>query len=416
MVLVMLMGMVLNAGQQVDQKVKMQNAADAATYSGSIVLTRGMNTLSFSNHLLFDVFALTAYMREAQERNAESYTESILNDWERIGPMFLLSRYKPFYDLGKVIVEKVPREREVVRHFSELEMAGSEVILPVLEEILATELIPQFQRAVVVTTPQQAQWAADEIAQRHGRSWPRQAEVRAVLWRTNADAVGGQSEDLRKTMPVVDPIGDDAPDQFRYFQQAVSQRRRFTHRYLRYWNNYRVRVLRDHARMSQFYRLWHTFTCGHLNRLLQDYPDYNLPYLIRNDRNTVFDTTTHLDQDFTFVGVVYRKKVRNQMPGVFRQPVQGETVAYCATRLFIPKRRLILLPWLDVGRQAGTTYPQYWNLLNQNWTTQIVPATTPRLPQILSRSPYILPNADEFQPPAIAGSVSNRDMLWINNH
>ncbi len=64
MILAMLLGMVMNVAYQVDGKVKMQNAADAATYSGGIVIARGMNTLAFMNHLLCDVFATTAILRE----------------------------------------------------------------------------------------------------------------------------------------------------------------------------------------------------------------------------------------------------------------------------------------------------------------------------------------------------------------
>ncbi|MDP7303928.1 MAG: pilus assembly protein TadG-related protein, partial [Pirellulaceae bacterium] len=59
MLLVFLLGLVMNAGRQVDQKVKMQNAADSATYAGGVVVGRGMNTLAFTNHLMSDVFAIT---------------------------------------------------------------------------------------------------------------------------------------------------------------------------------------------------------------------------------------------------------------------------------------------------------------------------------------------------------------------
>ena len=52
-----LLGMVLNVCKQADSKVKMQNAADAATYASGIVTARGMNSLAFTNHLLCDVFA-----------------------------------------------------------------------------------------------------------------------------------------------------------------------------------------------------------------------------------------------------------------------------------------------------------------------------------------------------------------------
>ena len=84
----MLLGMVMNVGRQVDGKIRMQNAADAAAYSGGVVLARGMNTLVFTNHLLCDVFAVTAFMREARDRNSESYVPSILAAWNKVGAEF----------------------------------------------------------------------------------------------------------------------------------------------------------------------------------------------------------------------------------------------------------------------------------------------------------------------------------------
>ena len=70
MLLTMLLGMVMNVGRQVDGKIRMQNSADAAAYSGGVVLARGMNTLSFTNHLLCDVFAMTAFLRDVTELEA----------------------------------------------------------------------------------------------------------------------------------------------------------------------------------------------------------------------------------------------------------------------------------------------------------------------------------------------------------
>src|SRR6056297_1039912 len=61
--LTLLLGMIFNMGKQIDEKLRMQNAADAAAYSGTRTLTRGMNAISYSNHLLCEVFAITAYMR-----------------------------------------------------------------------------------------------------------------------------------------------------------------------------------------------------------------------------------------------------------------------------------------------------------------------------------------------------------------
>ena len=67
----MLLVMIVNVGTHFDDKLKMQNAADASTYSGGVVLARGMNGLAFTNHLISDVFAMTAFLREARDRNAE---------------------------------------------------------------------------------------------------------------------------------------------------------------------------------------------------------------------------------------------------------------------------------------------------------------------------------------------------------
>lgn len=56
MLLTVLLGMVINTSRQVDSKVRLQNAADAATYSGGAALVRGMDGIAFTNHMLSDVF------------------------------------------------------------------------------------------------------------------------------------------------------------------------------------------------------------------------------------------------------------------------------------------------------------------------------------------------------------------------
>src|SRR5271157_3317179 len=76
--LAMLLGMVMNVGKHIDGKIRMQNAADSAAYSGGVVLARGMNTLAFTNNLLCDVFAVTAVLRESRDQNAASYVPRIL--------------------------------------------------------------------------------------------------------------------------------------------------------------------------------------------------------------------------------------------------------------------------------------------------------------------------------------------------
>ena len=67
-----------------------------------------MNAIAFSNHLLCEVFALTAYMREARDRHADMFTPSILEAWERVGKTFAeRSSHPKFTNLGIAIQEKV---------------------------------------------------------------------------------------------------------------------------------------------------------------------------------------------------------------------------------------------------------------------------------------------------------------------
>src|SRR5688500_14308003 len=56
--------MIVNVATHLDDKINRQNASDAAAYSGGVVLARGMNTISYTNHLMMDVFAVTAFLRE----------------------------------------------------------------------------------------------------------------------------------------------------------------------------------------------------------------------------------------------------------------------------------------------------------------------------------------------------------------
>src|SRR5262245_22227002 len=54
LLLTMVLGQVMNSAREVDHKVKMQNAADAATWTGGLVMVRSLNSLAFTNHLLCD--------------------------------------------------------------------------------------------------------------------------------------------------------------------------------------------------------------------------------------------------------------------------------------------------------------------------------------------------------------------------
>ena len=433
LLLTMLLGMVMNVGRHVDQKVKMQNAADASAMAGGLVMARSMNTLAFTNHLLCDVFALTAYMREARDRTAESMVPDVLAAWDRAGQIFTGSQFQKFATLGRSIQAKTKLEQRMVTTFGEWASASSEMILPVLEEILSKELIPEFQRALVKSTPQLVQLAASEVAKQHGECTSPRLDLQAEMWRTLVDPVGGMSEDALRTVPVVDPVlNEDSAADGSDFAIAVEQRRRLAHHYLNDWNNRSMEAFDHHAKMSRFSSMWRGFTCGQLEKLLNvEYPDRNLLHVIRTRVDEMADTTAALDQEFTFVGVVYGPHVREVSPGLFRNPVKANAVAFAQVMVFIPRPRLVRVwyrndepkpqqrgplsvelggvPGQDVNLPLGPApppprqpaaddpewdwsvvrehTPTHWNLLNQYWTVKLVPATTLNIAAILQGQP-----------------------------
>ncbi|RMF98344.1 MAG: hypothetical protein D6741_09545 [Planctomycetota bacterium] len=421
LLLTILLGMVMNVGRAVDGKIRLQNAADAATYSGGAVIARGMNALAFTNHLMCDVFALTAFMREARDRNAEQFVPAILDAWEAEGPVFGTSGFPKFEALAPAITQKVPLERQLVQSFGDWGAAASAMILPTLEYILANELIPEYQRSVVATFPDMAQAAVLETARRHGNPDNGRGELLGVLWRTNGVPVGGSYEYFDRTLPVVDPVLDMMPNQAEYLARARDQRKSLARRYLNAWNNEAMRFFDREAKMSQFGSLWRSFTCGQLEQLLEEHEFTNLPFLIRTEKDDVVDSTAHLEEEFTFLGVVYWKPMRPIFPGFFSHTLDSDSIAYAQVRVFVPRRRLVWLydppggggpqliggipgdfpelpgdePEEPVDPESGHWYvgrervPEAWNLLTQHWTTNLVPATSPAWPTVLQTQPTL---------------------------
>jgi hypothetical protein len=453
LLLAMLLGMVLNVGRHVDGKIKMQNAADAATYSGGVVLARGMNTLAFTNHLLCDVFALTAFMREARDGHAASFAPSVLAAWAEIGPVFASSGFAKFDRLGSAITEKVPLEQRMVTSYHQWVSASSELMLPVLEQILAEEQIPEFQRALVLTTPLLAQRATTEIARRHGETSPDRGRLNGVLWRTVVDPVGGQLEETASTLPVVDPVRGSEPDQEDYLETAQRQRRQLAQRYLSDWNNASLRVFDLEAKMSQFGNLWRGFTCGQLDQLLdEEYPESNLLYQIRRQTSGErLESNQYLEDYFMFVGVAYWPKLEEILPGLFRNPTVADSQTFAQVMLFVPQPRLVK-GWRRIGDEGdgsvdlggvpgdmvelpgdrqppdpGTDWewyvvrqgrPRHWDLLNQNWTCQLVPATAESVVEILQSDPgQSLPEA-ALEADIRLPYYGNQQRAWrdINTH
>ncbi len=283
-----LLGMVINAGRQVDEKIRMQNAADAATYSGGVVVARGLNALAFANHVEAEVFALTAYWRAARDAGPRkdpttlNMENAILDAWNKIGGIFAQSSFVKFAELGPAIQQKVPLEKALVKDFLQMNELQSALVLPVFESILRGPnaqpggapdplggVIPRFQRSVVLTTPQAAQTVAAEIARMHGSISVQSVQgaqggqgvqptqnklsnmeklhggqpLTAVLWRTNGMPIslGNEQDALQRTLPVFDPnpLGPDVAAYSQdYYELARCQRRRWATNTLTIWNQY----------------------------------------------------------------------------------------------------------------------------------------------------------------------------------
>ncbi len=357
MFLAMLLGMVMNAGRHVDGKIRMQNAADSAAYSGGVVLARGMNTIAFTNHLLCNVFAVTAFLREARDQNSASYTPKILAAWSRVAPVFSSSGFPKFTALGSAIQQKVPLEQRMVDRYSAWAKSVSDQVLPLMEQILSEELIPQYQRAVVAAFPDIAQSAARKTAAQNGSPDHGRGTMYGVLWRTDGRPLGGGDEagysPDDRTLPIVDPELDEMPNQQAYVDESKAERTMLAHRYLDEWNNLMLRGFDRYAKMSQFAGLWRSFTCGYLERLLnEEYPRTNLPMIIREDPGRTVDPTAALEKNYTFVSVVYWKKLPETLPGLFRNPLEPDAQAFAEVHVFVPLERL---GWVHIVPSGGAS-------------------------------------------------------------
>ena len=513
----MLLVMIVNVGTHIDDKLKMQNAADASTYSGGIVLARGMNGLAYTNHLLSDVFAMTAFLREGRDRNAEQLVPTMLGSWTTAGADLERAPLPKFSELGAAIGRRVPREQDVVTAYGELNQASAEMTLPVFESILQEKMIGNFQRELILTCPEVAQAVADEVARRHGlmgssdsqagSSYQNDYEQKrgrqfGVLWNTSAVPLQyvDQSDPLMRTLPAIDPdvYEDDyyqLIDAEDYKNVGKAQRRALAKLYLERWNLDRLRLFQHESRMSLYFYFWRIATCGHLEDLLTlEYPDSNLPMVLRKAQNgeqmettisraetlipdrplhrrrysehpmvmdnlrSLLDLNEYVDQNFHFVGVVYRRHRKELGPGLFQNPLHENSDAqtFSQVRLFIPRPRTYrLLPGdgipggavnqdnqtiglggtfgftstIEVPRQRRTAggagvdplrerwvlegWPTHFDLLNQNWMVQLVPGTTDAMPQILSSNPG--GDLAGFRPPNL-GDVDNSVMKRVNNH
>ncbi len=470
-----------------------------------------MNSLTYSNYLLFDVFALTAFLREGRDYHSETLVPEILAAWNETAPLFMWDGFSHFRNFSgtfsrqtlpftiphvgtdpdvvpqNAIQNKVPLEQEMVSTFSAWAAAFSNRVLPTLETILDDELIPEYQRTLTASIPGLAQMATNRIAQRHG--WKRGAEVHAergplqgLLWAGFLEEPNPIPVILNdpRTLPVVDPVLDEGEGYYR--EVARHQRKTIAERYRREWNSEKVGIFNTVARMSQFYRLWDGFTKAQLRRLIDENYVRNLPFVIYTDqeviqremksftdgqdsswplgasqtgtligriRRTETDRPVSpemrndfLNDRYMFVGTMYWKPISALLPGLFANPLEADNVTYAQVMLFVPRSRLQwnyitygyvngdgqngLIDQDEAAVQPSRDQIRYtsgdsmrWDLLNQNWRVQLVPATHPRLPEMLTQQPPLEGQdqqpTQEVRPLELSGMEPD-DLYWISHH
>ena len=353
-----------NSAKQLDSKVRMQNAVDAAGQSGVGVLARGMNAVAFANRFEADLIAAVAVMQGTQSTPAAS------------SPM-----------IG--------------------------VLLPTFQEILAGQSgqlppdrpIPAFRRSIVTQIPM----LADEVTRNVGRAnglWrgvnaannPNgpQGSLLVQLWTTSGQAIGHGSEDdpHTRTLPLIDPspLGLDAQylgDSGGLLQQARQEREQLVRHYIAIWA--RDLAAGDPALASRLISQAEI----PLQVLLNDlYSKSNLPLLLRSpatDRQT-------LERDLMFVSVAYRRHSISSASRMFRNPnaAIAPAMAFAQLHLFLPRPRYICCPWGEtrIDPRTGESYfisytdgwPTDWSAHTQNWQAKLVPATARSLSAILSQS------------------------------
>lgn len=472
LLLTMLLGMVLNVGRQVDGKIRLQNAADAAAYSGGLELARGMNALAFTNHLMCEMFAMTAILREASNpqqfpqyngQQAARHAIEILDAWGQAAQLLKQASFGKYQKLGNDLKGyssegHLRQERELVEAFTAWAEDFSREALPIMEYALQTEAIPEYQRAAVAAFPAIAQAAAMEAARRNGEPDFGRGQMLAAFFRANGQLVGDPAyEAADRTLPVVDPLYDALPDQAEYLQEAKQQRDRLAYIYLAQWNWQIFQGFDYLAPFSKFSELWagrrynNGITCAQLKKLLAEYPSTNLPFQIRK-LDPPFDPTNslvssgaynaQLEANYTFSCVAYWKKVPEFASRIFSTPMSNDTIAYAEVHLFQPKRRLAwqrvtaigssggqnswfgrLSPdsttglgvWFwQIGRQDPSFFPTHWSLLDQNWACQLAPATQNSLEVILQNAPQTAEFSGVTMP--TFGNLKTEDIRKISPH
>lgn len=404
-VFTILLMMIVNIASHTDDKLRMQNAADAAAYSGGVVLARGMNAIAFSNHLLADVLGVTAFLREERDKNNASATYA----------------------------------------------------LPIFEHILKEELISQFQQSVVENIPNLAQQTTDEVAWRHGLTAKniqnleigssllpsKRSKQLGALWKSNAILVGqpDEADPLQRSLPVIDPspLHEDfntIPNANLYLERAIEERKMWATYYWERWTWKKAQKFGQNANLLQVGDSNDSTTSeNYLEEILDEYPKSNLPMLLRGtetgislseiyEQGNVTATNQHLEKNYQFVSAVYRKHIDERAPGVFKNKLKphSDAMTFAQVTLFAPAPRYRERPhqtntnsnqqtseWISEG-DPKIGWPIDWDSWNQNWSIQLAPATLSTLPKVLGASP------GKSVTPTNLGDLTIHDLKQINTH
>lgn len=379
----------LNSAKQLDAKVRMQNAVDAAGQSGVGMLARGMNAVAFANQLEADLLAAVAVMQAAQETSSSSSP--------LIGPL-----------------------------------------LPVFQEILSGQSgqspldrpIPAFRADVIQKIP----LLADQVTRQVGRlngfwNGPNaaanpdgpQGPLLVQLWTIAGQPIGYAFEEnpLTRTLPVIDPspAGLDASflaDIDRRFQSARVARERLVRHYIPLWAQEIAGG--DPVLAGLLVRAAEI----HLRLLLDGvYRDSNLPMILRS----MPPDLRRLELDTMFIAVAYRQHPLPTAPLMFSNPnaTLAPSMAFSQNALFLPRPRFTCCPWGETRTDPVTGdvdfipftdgWPPDWSANSQNWQTKLVPATSTSISSILSSRP---PQSNF--PSAQWGTLNPHDMDVLTHH
>ena len=379
----------LNSAQQLNSKVHMQNAVDAAGQSGTGILARGMNAVAFANQLEADLLAAVAVLRASQQMpgTPSPLVGVLLPVFENIlsGQSGQLSVDRPITAFRHDVVRRIPS--------------------------LADEVTRNVGRA-------NGRWRGiDSASNPDGPQGP----LLVQLWTTSGQPVssGNENHPQSRTLPLIDASseGPDAaylPDPDAWLKIARQERELMVQHYIPLW------ALDAAAGDSVQAALLITRAQFELRVLLDDlYPRSNLPMVLRLQS----DSRTEVERDLMFVAVAYRLHPSPTAAKMFRNPnsALAPAMAFAQTHLFLPRPRYVCCPWGEtvidpvtgedqfVSRTDG--WPIAWESSTQNWQAKLVPATAWTLSSILSRVPQ---NANFNQP--TWGQLTPRQMDELTHH